>query len=167
MARVFEYNEKRVKYVKDMKMGGRWRVNGLGKKVRKPKKDSGTQTQELKVERKKRRRFHPGTVALWEIRKYQKSMCFLIRKLPFTRWVRGITKAQRDNLNFQVLALQALQETAEVYVVNLFEDANLCTIQEGNTNTQGHSAGPKDPRGYGYVSSRIRKLKKKTHIDII
>lgn len=38
----------------------------------------------------KKRRFRPGTVALREIRKYQKSTEFLIRKLPFMRLVREI-----------------------------------------------------------------------------
>ena len=80
------------------------------------------------MERKKRRRFFPGTIALWEIRKYQKSMGFLIRKLPFTKWVREITQAYRGDLNFQVMALLNLQEAAEAYVVNLVEDANLCVI---------------------------------------
>lgn len=34
------------------------------------------------------KRFRPGTVALREIRKYQKSTDLLIRKLPFSRVVR-------------------------------------------------------------------------------
>jgi histone H3 len=34
-------------------------------------------------------RYRPGTVALREIRKYQKSTELLIRKLPFSRLVRG------------------------------------------------------------------------------
>ena len=37
---------------------------------------------------KKKRRFRPGTVALREIRKYQRSTDLLIRKLPFSRLVR-------------------------------------------------------------------------------
>ena len=64
-------------------MGIRWRVKGLGKKVKAPKKESG---KEVKGEKKKRTRFCPGTVALQEICKYEKSMGFLIRKLPFARW---------------------------------------------------------------------------------
>jgi hypothetical protein len=35
----------------------------------------------------KKRRFRPGTVALREIRKYQKSTDLLIQKLPFSRLV--------------------------------------------------------------------------------
>ena len=52
-------------------------------------------------------------------------MGFLIRKLPFARWVREITQAQRGNLNFQAMALQ---EAAETYIINLFKDTNLCAI---------------------------------------
>lgn len=39
---------------------------------------------------KKPHKFRPGTVALREIRKYQKSTDLLIRKLPFQRMVREI-----------------------------------------------------------------------------
>ena len=39
---------------------------------------------------KKPHRFKPGTVALREIRKYQKSTDLLIRKLPFQRLVREL-----------------------------------------------------------------------------
>ena len=39
---------------------------------------------------KKPHRYRPGTVALREIRRYQKSTELLIRKLPFQRLVRAI-----------------------------------------------------------------------------
>jgi histone H3 len=39
---------------------------------------------------KKPHRYRPGTVALREIRRYQKSTDLLIRKLPFQRLVREI-----------------------------------------------------------------------------
>ena len=41
---------------------------------------------------KKPHRFRPGTVALREIRKYQKSTDLLIRKIPFQRLVREIAQ---------------------------------------------------------------------------
>ena len=44
------------------------------------------------------------------------------------RWIRDITQEQQGNLRFQALALPALQEAAEAYVFNLFEDASLCVI---------------------------------------
>lgn len=42
------------------------------------------------VDVKRKHRFRPGTVALREIRRYQKSTELLIRKLPFQRLVREI-----------------------------------------------------------------------------
>eukprot|EP00002_Diphylleia_rotans_P015753 TRINITY_DN304_c0_g1_i6.p1 TRINITY_DN304_c0_g1~~TRINITY_DN304_c0_g1_i6.p1 ORF type:complete len:139 (+),score=31.19 TRINITY_DN304_c0_g1_i6:85-501(+) len=77
---------------------------------------------------KKPHRYRPGTVALREIRKYQKSTDLLIRKLPFQRLVREIAQDYKTDLRFQTVAVAALQEAAEAYLVGLFEDTNLCCI---------------------------------------
>ena len=77
---------------------------------------------------KKPHRFRPGTVALREIRKYQKSTELLIRKLPFQRLVREICQEFKSDLRFQSNAIVALQEACEAYLVGLFEDTNLCAI---------------------------------------
>ena len=78
---------------------------------------------------KKPHRFRPGTVALREIRKYQKSTELLIRKLPFQRLVREIAiHMHKVDLRWQGSAIMALQEAAEAYLVSIFEDANLCAI---------------------------------------
>ena len=77
---------------------------------------------------KKPHRYRPGTVALREIRKYQKSTELLIRKLPFQRLVREIAGAFKSDLRFQSSAVLALQEASESYLVSLFEDTNLCAI---------------------------------------
>ena len=77
---------------------------------------------------KKPHRYRPGTVALREIRKYQKSTELLIRKLPFQRLVREIAQDFKTDLRFQSTAILALQEAAEAYLVGLFEDTNLCAI---------------------------------------
>jgi histone H3 len=77
---------------------------------------------------KKPHRFRPGTVALREIRKYQKSTELLIRKLPFQRLVREIAQDFKSDLRFQSSAVLALQEASEAYLVSLFEDTNLCAI---------------------------------------
>uniref|UniRef100_A0A0E0A5E1 Core Histone H2A/H2B/H3 domain-containing protein n=1 Tax=Oryza glumipatula TaxID=40148 RepID=A0A0E0A5E1_9ORYZ len=97
---------------------------------------------------KKPHRFRPGTVALREIRKYQKSTELLIRKLPFQRLIRKYQKSTellirklpfqrlvreiaqdfKTDLRFQSSAVAALQEAAEAYLVGLFEDTNLCAI---------------------------------------
>ena len=73
-------------------------------------------------------RYRPGTVALRQIRKYQKSTELLIRKLPFQRLVREITEDYRSSLRFQSTALLALQEAAEAYLVGIMEDTNLCAL---------------------------------------
>ena len=77
---------------------------------------------------KKAYRYRPGTVAIREIRKYQKSTCFLLRKLPFQRLVREIAHEFKADLRFQSSSILALQEAAESYLVRLFEDTNLCAI---------------------------------------
>jgi histone H3/H4 len=94
---------------------------------------------------KKPHRFRPGTVALREIRRYQKSTELLIRKLPFQRLVREIAQDFKTDLRFQSSAVLALQEASEgkcqcyislapllmlyaAYLVSLFEDTNLAAI---------------------------------------
>lgn len=90
-----------------------------------------TAPQDAGVVTRKPRRYRPGTVALREIRKYQKSTSLLIRKLPFQRLVREIAQDFKNSLRFQSLAILALQEAAEAYLVQLFEDTNLCAIHAG------------------------------------
>ncbi|KAJ8498559.1 hypothetical protein OPV22_009111 [Ensete ventricosum] len=82
---------------------------------------------------KRPHRFRPGTVALREIRKYQKSTELLIRKLPFQRLVKELSQDFKTDLRFQSHALLALQEAAEAYLVGLFEDTNLCAIHAKRT----------------------------------
>lgn len=77
---------------------------------------------------KKPHKYRPGTVALREIRRYQKSTELLIRKLPFQRLVRQIAFNFKTELRFQSNAILALQEASEIYLVGLFEDTNLCAI---------------------------------------
>ena len=77
---------------------------------------------------KKPHRFRPGTVALREIRKFQKSTELLIRKAPFQKLVRELAAEHRSDLRFQSMAIMAIQEATEAYMVQLFEDTNLCAI---------------------------------------
>ncbi|XP_025239091.1 histone H3.1t-like [Rhinopithecus roxellana] len=78
---------------------------------------------------KKPHRYRPGTVALREIRRYQKSTELLIRKLPFQRLVREIAQDFKTDLRFQSSAVMALQEACEAYLVGLFEDTNLRCVR--------------------------------------
>ena len=77
---------------------------------------------------KKPHRYRPGTVALREIGKYQKSMDLLLCKLPFQHFVREVTQNVRGDLRFQATALAASQEATEAYLIGLLEDTNLCAI---------------------------------------
>ena len=107
---------------------------GLQKKMAaKVAKKSGMQAPKGGV--KKRYRYRPGTVALKQIRQYQKSTELLIRKLPFQRLVREIAcdsdvirSPLCGKVRFQSAAIMALQEASEAYLVGLFEDSNLCAI---------------------------------------
>ena len=78
---------------------------------------------------KKPHRYRPGTVALREIRRYQKSTDLLIRKQPFSRLVREITvDVDKKFGRYTSPAILANQEASEAYLVGLFEDTNLCSI---------------------------------------
>jgi histone H3 len=77
---------------------------------------------------KKPHRYRPGTIALREIRRYQKSTDLLLRKLPFQRLVREVAQDFMADLRMNSHALTALQEASEAYLVRMFEDANLCAI---------------------------------------
>jgi histone H3 len=84
---------------------------------------------EITLSRKnKPHRFRPGTVAVRDIRRYQKTTELLIRKLPFQRLVREIAQDYHTDLRFQAEAMRAIQEAAEAALVSLFEDSNLCAI---------------------------------------
>merc|ERR1712054_240542 len=91
--------------------------------LRTPRKQLATKTVQNYVPIiggiKKPHRYRPGTVALREIRKYQKSTELLIRKLPFQRLIREIAQNYKTDLRFQSSAVLALQEAAEAYLVGL------------------------------------------------
>uniref|UniRef100_A0AAZ3SI63 Core Histone H2A/H2B/H3 domain-containing protein n=1 Tax=Oncorhynchus tshawytscha TaxID=74940 RepID=A0AAZ3SI63_ONCTS len=94
-----------------------------------PQRNSGAPSAVPAPPPRKKTRFRPGTRALMEIRKYQKSTDLLLRKGPFARLVREVCQTYtRDFMRWQVNALLALQEAAEAFLVLLFSDAYLCTI---------------------------------------
>ncbi len=92
-------------------------------------------------------RYRLGTVALREIRRYQKTTELLIRKLPFQHLVREIAQDFKTDLCFQSSAVMALQEASEAYLVGLFEDTTCApSRQEGHHHAQRHSADPPHSR---------------------
>ncbi|KAJ3703096.1 hypothetical protein LUZ61_006801 [Rhynchospora tenuis] len=76
----------------------------------------------------KKHRYRPGTVALREIRKFQKTTHLLIPYAPFARLAKEQTQDYNKDMRWTHAALLALQEAAEYYLVDLFEDANICAI---------------------------------------
>jgi histone H3 len=104
---------------------------------------------------KKPHRFRPGTVALREIRRYQKSSELLMPKLPFQRLVREISVDYRSGIRFQASALAALQEASEAFLVGIFEDVNRAAIHSGRVTIM-----PKDIK-------LVLKLKQLTFKDVL
>ncbi|XP_061998126.1 histone H3-like centromeric protein cnp1 [Rosa rugosa] len=89
---------------------------------------NATTGPEAQTQRKKRRN-RPGTVALREIRHFQKSVKLVIPSAPFIRAVREITGTlSNDVTRWTAEALQCIHEAAEDYLVHLFEDSMLCAI---------------------------------------
>jgi histone H3/H4 len=102
---------------------------------------------------KRPHRYRPGTVALRQIRTYQRSTELLIKKLPFQRLVR---ECLGDRWRIQANAISALQEGCEAYLVELFEDTQLAAAHAGRVTIQ-----PKDMR----LARRLRgETEKKTFI---
>ena len=77
---------------------------------------------------KKPHRYRPGTVALREIRRYQKSFELLVPKLPFSRFCREIMQDYKSDLRVKTAAFLAAQEMSEAFLVQRLEDSNLCAI---------------------------------------
>jgi histone H3 len=114
---------------------------------------------------KRPHRFRPGTVALREIKKYQKTTNFVIRRMPFLRLVREIAQGlwygpsgkegeyrslDNSDIRFQHSAMIVLQTWAEGYLINLLQDANLAAIHAKRVTVM-----PKDLRVVGHVTNNI------------
>lgn len=82
----------------------------------------------------KHKRYRPSSVALKEIRQYQKSTKLLVPKLPFCRLIKQILSDYNTCLRIEARAVLAIQEAAEDYLVRLFGDVNLFAIH-GNRVT--------------------------------
>merc|ERR1712194_33365 len=84
-------------------------------------------------EPKKQRRNRPGTLALREIRRYQRKTDLVIKRAPFQRVVRDLADEVMPEFRFQPSALNALQECTESFMISLMEDTNLCTLHAKRT----------------------------------
>lgn len=96
--------------------------------------------EDLKRQQKKRirsrvkklhRKHKPSELALLEIRKYQRSTELLLSKIPFARLVKEVTEqftTEEQQLRWQSMAILALQEASEAYLVGLLEHTNLLAL---------------------------------------
>ena len=73
---------------------------------------------------RKKYKFKSGTVCVREIKKIQKTTKLLIQKSPFKRIIKEITQDYTQGIIYQKNALEALQEAAEDYVIEIFKNAN-------------------------------------------
>ena len=95
---------------------------------------------------KKPHRYHPGTVALHEIHKYQKSTDLLLCKLPFQCLVRELTQDVCGDLHFQATALAASHEASKAYLSGLLEF--VChPCQEGHSHAKRFTTLPANLKG--------------------
>lgn len=96
---------------------------------------------------RKKHRVRPGVIALREIRKFQKSTETLIKRLPFQRLVKEIIQDFNSEFRCQSIAIDALQQAAEAFIVDMFENTNLCAIHAKRITIQ-----PRDMQ----LTSRIK-----------
>ncbi|RWS30899.1 histone H3 variant-like protein [Leptotrombidium deliense] len=83
--------------------------------TKREKNDSVNKVRPEEQVKVKKRRYRPGTVALREIRRYQKTTDLLIARAPFQRLIREITQELSvEGIRYQTAALIALQEAAEI-----------------------------------------------------
>ena len=73
-------------------------------------------------------RWRPGTVALREIRRFQKSTDLLIMAAPMQRIISGILRANHNGMRIQAKALPVLMEAVQALQVKLFEESQLACI---------------------------------------
>jgi histone H3 len=88
---------------------------------------------------KRKRRFRSGTVALREIRKYQRTTDLLIAKKPFERLVREIAQDYKTDMCFTKDSILAIQTAAEEMLTDLFQTSQLMAIHANRQEIQ-----PKD-----------------------
>lgn len=77
------------------------------------------------------KRYKPSDAALQEIRKYQRSTELLISRIPFSRLIKEVTDqftTDTQPLRWQSMAILALQEASEAYLIGLLEHTNLLAL---------------------------------------
>jgi histone H3 len=78
---------------------------------------------------RKPHRFRPGTVALREIRRFQKGTNLLVQRAPLKRVIREIDGNQH---RWNVKAITALHHAAEAYLQDTFAKALYVSVSSGS-----------------------------------
>lgn len=76
------------------------------------------------------------SIRVYHKRRAHDSNAPLLRRRPFQRLVREIASDYHTDSRFQAMALAALQEASEAFLVALFEDANLCALHASRVTLQ-------------------------------
>ena len=83
---------------------------------------------------RKPRRWKPGTVTLREIRKTQKSTELLVPRAPMNRFIRQLLQEVQPSEDpigrFKAEAVEALQQAAESYLIDMFANVNKIAISQ-------------------------------------
>lgn len=90
------------------------------------------------VKPKKRMRFKPGTVALREIRKQQKSTQNILQRAPFVRMVRKSTAQYGEQYKFSASAMSALQDLTEAYIIAQIKKAHTVALYTGRKSLKAN-----------------------------
>lgn len=99
---------------------------------------------------RKPHKWRAGTVAIREIKRYQHSTEHLIPRAPFKRLAREVIHSFNDQLKVRGEALEALLESAEVYLVQHFERTQSAAVHAGRITIY-----PKDSR---HVTNMAKSL---------
>uniref|UniRef100_A0A7M5X624 Core Histone H2A/H2B/H3 domain-containing protein n=1 Tax=Clytia hemisphaerica TaxID=252671 RepID=A0A7M5X624_9CNID len=103
-------------------------TNKTKQKYEKSKKSS----RKRKNKEKKRRMKQSLIKTVGEIRFYQRTTFNLIPKLSFCRLIKELLcSAGAEHLRIQTIALEALQEATEDFIVRYFQDSNFCALHAG------------------------------------
>ncbi|CAD5229171.1 unnamed protein product [Bursaphelenchus okinawaensis] len=99
--------------------------------VRRPKPSAIKTMKRARIESSiKKRRYRPGTRALMEIRKLQRTCHLLMKRAPFFRVVKDIVRSCSKGIDYKIQseAINCLQEASEAFLITIFEASNMCAI---------------------------------------
>lgn len=103
---------------------------------------------------KKAHRFHPGTVALRDIRKQQKnSDCLAIPKKNFQDLTREVAQDYITDVRFSADVFDLLQLTVEDYLIKLAKSANLLAL-----HAQRETLMPKDIQAVKIINEEFGRF---------